>query len=1333
MKKRVKQFSKRGVAFFMAAAMVGTSLGSMGTTERAQAADEPQPVMELKFDETSGITALDSVSGSSWDIEGTAEFVEGEIGNALYFSGNTKIYVPEESEAYDFNIQPNYTVSAWIRPDATGTGTSQTIMSRQIEGSYTNSWIWGEHNGKMYFQHGTSDGQGAEPMNGTLAGGEWQHVAVTAEDDLITFYINGESVGTYTVNDRANRVELDGMPLLIGDKVAIQARPFIGAIDELKVYETTLSEEEIRSQYEYNVNPFTMLAQNGQLVLAFENPLTETPTAEDFTVTMTNSVVDPTETKPVELVNCTVEGQNVTLEFDPVTAVGADQTIDISVTYNRVVREAQFVVPKFEDENLPTVSNVKIEGTPTVKDGLSLTYDYEDIDGEEEGRSKIEWWISPEGDIDGEYTKIEGVRTKDIYLISYYTNRYLKASVTPVNEKYAAGETVMSEPIGPVVNNGNENVEWFRDAEYGIMHHFLHDYITLAAVNEEEELKPEENWDAYLDTFDVDAYVQDVLATGADFVIFTIGQHDGYFNAHNPVYDKYAGVEEGERTPASDKRDLPMEIAKALEPYGIKMMFYAVGCPPFRAHKEFGPNFDHLTNPFDGDYGITDAFGQTRNTDTPPSQETLRKWQEVLGYWSEHYGEYLAGWWIDGMWTSGNSLRGNTYEVNPDMTPNPNADPNAAYAPTNEYNWHTWVDQLKKGNPDRIISMSLGGSDEINVPYEDYVGGEAHSNANFNSVAPRNPANSQVDGWANKEMGVQWFFMSSMGTPNGMYGYWGQPGAYVDTEQVAGWFKNNVEKNAVLVSDSRVNRFGRIDTEQMEQWKRVKAVVDGTENLKPMETYNDHWYFTQFYDKDGNNTTDWTYVGDGNYYNSDYTYTVNNESYFEFEFCGTGVEFYTAETPEMGEVDIYIDGEFKETVNLYSDGWQYQQKVYEISGLEEGLHTIKGVKKSGDKLVVDYFKVLGEVERPIEIDKTALTEKIAEAKEKAAQTDVYTEESIANLNAAIEEAEKVLETAATQEEIDNAAAELQKAIDSLEEKGVSKNTLEYFLNSAKEHVANGDTEGLVESVQKLFEEAIDEGEAVMADENATRDEVMNATLKLVKAIHALDMKAADKTDLEMAVELGDMIDLSKYVEEGQKEFTDALAAAKEVLADGDAMQGDVDAAWDALVTAMENLRLKANKDALEDLLDEVSGLDLSQYTEESAAAFRTALASAQTVFADETLSEDDQQTVDAAVKVLADAKEQLVLKEENQGGSGEGNTETSGGDSSGNNGQEQGSGNTDNAGSDNRDSGTADGNSANKAAKTGDDMNLALWAGVLAGSVLLTCGAVIFVRRRRKY
>ena len=106
-----------------------------------------------------------------------------------------------------------------------------------------------------------------------------------------------------------------------------------------------------------------------------------------------------------------------------------------------------------------------------------------------------------------------------------------------------------------------------------------------------------------------------------------------------------------------------------------------------------------------------------------------------------------------------------------------------------------------------------------------------------------------------------------------------------------------------------------------------------------------------------------------------------------------------------------------------------------------------------------------------------------------------------------------------------------------------------------------------------------------------------------------------------------------------------------MLADGDAMQGDVDEAWDALVTAMGEPEAEASKDALEDLLNEAAGLDLSRYTEESAAVFRAALASAQAVFADETLSEADQQKVDDAAAALKAAKDGLVAKAD---GSGEG-------------------------------------------------------------------------------
>ena len=163
----------------------------------------------------------------------------------------------------------------------------------------------------------------------------------------------------------------------------------------------------------------------------------------------------------------------------------------------------------------------------------------------------------------------------------------------------------------------------------------------------------------------------------------------------------------------------------------------------------------------------------------------------------------------------------------------------------------------------------------------------------------------------------------------------------------------------------------------------------------------------------------------------------------------------------------------------------------------------------------------------------------------------------------------------------------------------------------------------------------------MADENATREEVTNATAKLMLAVQAVDMKAGDKTDLEMAVELGDMIDLTKYVEEGQAEFTEALVKAKEVLADGDAFQEDVDSAWNALVDAISNLRLKAYKSVLEDLISQVGSLDLTGYTEESVSVFRAALAAANDILADETLSENDQAKVDEAAAALQAAYDGL--------------------------------------------------------------------------------------------
>ncbi|OUP48617.1 FIVAR domain-containing protein [Lachnoclostridium sp. An181] len=157
--------------------------------------------------------------------------------------------------------------------------------------------------------------------------------------------------------------------------------------------------------------------------------------------------------------------------------------------------------------------------------------------------------------------------------------------------------------------------------------------------------------------------------------------------------------------------------------------------------------------------------------------------------------------------------------------------------------------------------------------------------------------------------------------------------------------------------------------------------------------------------------------------------------------------------------------------------------------------------------------------------------------------------------------------------------------------------------------------------------------------------------ELVEVRQYLSFKQGDKEDLEKVIALTAEMEgkLDSYVEEGKKEFTDALAAARIVYDDGDAMQEEVDQSWMALLEAMVNLRLKADKRALETLVNDAQGIALTDYTDESAEVFKTALAKAQSVLVDAVLSEDDQAVVDDAAKQLSSAKEGLKVKQASAG------------------------------------------------------------------------------------
>ena len=187
-------------------------------------------------------------------------------------------------------------------------------------------------------------------------------------------------------------------------------------------------------------------------------------------------------------------------------------------------------------------------------------------------------------------------------------------------------------------------------------------------------------------------------------------------------------------------------------------------------------------------------------------------------------------------------------------------------------------------------------------------------------------------------------------------------------------------------------------------------------------------------------------------------------------------------------------------------------------------------------------------------------------------------------------------------------------------------------------------------VADFYQKALDQAKAVLDDPNATTDEVWDAWDNLVLAIQLLDFTKADKDMLELLLDRAEtmMDNADKYVSDHWQLLVDARADAQTVYDDPNALDSDVQPVADALLDAILAQRFKADKSILEDLLNQAESINLEGYTADSVAAFRSALSYAQTVMADATISQDDQDVVDDAVALLTAAMDGLTAEGETQ-------------------------------------------------------------------------------------
>lgn len=289
-----------------------------------------------------------------------------------------------------------------------------------------------------------------------------------------------------------------------------------------------------------------------------------------------------------------------------------------------------------------------------------------------------------------------------------------------------------------------ECTDWFSESKYGLFFHYLFSI---------EQMQK----------FDAEKFAHDVNEMGAGYVIFTMGQNSGYYCGPNPTYESMTGNAPGTKCYAGD---VPMQAAKALERYGIRLMIYLPSHPP--------------TN--DNAASIKIGVDQSDDGNWVMDENTVKNWTSIVKDWSLHYGKNISGWWFDGFY------------------PMIALDENLA-----EY----YKKAVLAGNDESILALNQGLESTVYPAnkYCDYTAGE------FEVYEPL-PTERFVDG-------AQWHMACFMGEN------WNDGSVKVGGDTLADYIAKVNAKGGVVSVGLHINEDGSASEEQLEAMRIVKNKIRG--------------------------------------------------------------------------------------------------------------------------------------------------------------------------------------------------------------------------------------------------------------------------------------------------------------------------------------------------------------------------------------------------------------------------------------------------------------------------------------------------------------------------
>ncbi|MCK5475623.1 MAG: LamG domain-containing protein [Candidatus Pacebacteria bacterium] len=243
----------------------------LGSTEKS-CSEDPASCMDYglvgfwNMDEGAGTTAYDGsgngndgtlTSGPKWTTDSAPLLGGAGGGSVLDFDGvDDSVNISPSSLINDL---PAVTISMWVNAESFGESNKSYLLSKEYNGG---DGFWAQVHGSYSALHFQVDYDNTNlkswSADNSFSSSDfniWKHIVITWDGSMLAnntrFYKDGVELShgiSETSNAVGNRVSDVGSNLYIGNK-SFATRTFDGLIDEMRIYNRTLSAEEIRHLY----------------------------------------------------------------------------------------------------------------------------------------------------------------------------------------------------------------------------------------------------------------------------------------------------------------------------------------------------------------------------------------------------------------------------------------------------------------------------------------------------------------------------------------------------------------------------------------------------------------------------------------------------------------------------------------------------------------------------------------------------------------------------------------------------------------------------------------------------------------------------------------------------------------------------------------------------------------------------------------------------------------------------------------------------------------------------------------------------------------------------